>query len=188
MLLPLGGSTQDVLVEITLWHISTWVHKEHHIGCMFGTVVLPLLFVLQWRWAYEMYLSTVKWQNTTGSWSGEPEVTEGTWLQLMCCTPSQLRCPKFWNNRGHGVTMIFWSTPEKMERLDVHTNGCTIVDIWTDPIIHDLFVYVSMGMNVSTKWIDNKTVMGHNKHNNQKWNIKRSLEFWIGDKSENGEQ
>ena len=63
-----------------------------------------------------------------------------------------------------------------------------MVDIRTDPIIHDLFVYVSMGMNVSTKRKDNKTVMGHKKHNNQKWNITRSPEFQIGDKSENGEQ
>ena len=53
-----------------------------------------------------------------------------------------------------------------------------MVDIQTDPIIHDLFVYVSMGMNVTTKWKDNKTVMGHKKHNNQKWNITRSPEFW----------
>ena len=30
----------------------------------------------------------VKWQNTTRSWSGELELTEGTWLQLMCCAPS----------------------------------------------------------------------------------------------------
>ena len=63
-----------------------------------------------------------------------------------------------------------------------------MVDIRNDPIIHDLFVYVSMGMNVSTKWKDNKTVMEHNKHYNQKWNITRSSELWIGDKSENGEQ
>ena len=52
-----------------------------------------------------------------------------------------------------------------------------MVDIQTDPIIHDLFVYVSMGMNVSTKRKDNKTVMGHKKHNNQKWNITRSAKF-----------
>ena len=87
--------------------------------------------------------------------------------------------------------MVSWSTPEKTEkteRLEVRTNGFTMVDILTDPIIHDLFIYVSMGMNVSTKRKDNKTVMGHNKHNNQKWNITRSLELWIGDKSENGEQ
>ena len=51
-----------------------------------------------------------------------------------------------------------------------------MVDIQTDPIIHDLFVYVSMGMNVSTKRKDNKMVMGH-KHNNQIWNITRSPEF-----------
>ena len=63
-----------------------------------------------------------------------------------------------------------------------------MVNIQTDPIIHHLFVYVSMGMNVSMKRKDNKTVMGHNKHNNQKRNITRSLEFQIGDKSENGEQ
>ena len=77
---------------------------------------------------------------------------------------------------------------EKTERLEVRANGCTMVDIRTDPIIHDLFIYVSLGMNVSMKWKDNKTVMGHNKHNNQKWNITRSLEFRIRDKSENGEQ
>ena len=75
-----------------------------------------------------------------------------------------------------------------MERLEVHTNGCTMVNIRTDPIIHDLFVYVSMGMNVTMKRKDNKTVMGHNKHNNQKWNITRSSEFRIGDESENREQ
>ena len=87
--------------------------------------------------------------------------------------------------------MVFRSTPEKTEkteRLGVRANGCTMVDIQTDPILHDLFVYVSIRMYVSTKREDNKTVMGHNKHNNQKWNITRSPEFRIGDKSENGEQ
>ena len=64
----------------------------------------------------------------------------------------------------------------------VRAIGCTMVDIRTDLIIHDLFIYVS------TKRKDNKTVMGYKKHNNQKWNITRSLEFWIRDKSENGEQ
>ena len=33
---------------------------------------------------------------------GEPELTEGTWLQLMCCAPSQSRCPKFQSNWGLG--------------------------------------------------------------------------------------
>ena len=51
-----------------------------------------------------------------------------------------------------------------------------------------VFVYVSMGMNVSTNRKDNKTVMGHNRHYNQKGDITRSPELWIGDKSENGEQ
>ena len=56
-----------------------------------------------------------------------------------------------------------------------------MVNIRTDPIIHDLFVYVSMGMNVSMKRKDNKTVMGYNKHNNQKWNTTRSSELQIGE-------
>ena len=43
-------------------------------------------------------------------------------------------------------------------------------------------------MNVFTKRKDNKTVMGHKKHNHQKLNITRSPEFQIGDKSENGKQ
>ena len=63
-----------------------------------------------------------------------------------------------------------------------------MVDIRTGPIIHDLFVYVSMGMNVSTKRKDNKTVMEHKNHNNPKGNITRSPEFRIRDKSENGGQ
>ena len=63
-----------------------------------------------------------------------------------------------------------------------------MVDIQTGPIIHDSFVYVSMGMYVSTKKKDNKMVMEHKKHDNQKWNITRIPEFWIGDESENGEQ
>ena len=54
-----------------------------------------------------------------------------------------------------------------------------MVDIRTDPIIHGLFVYVSMRMSVSTKRKDNKMVMGYKKHNNQKWNITRSLEFGL---------
>ena len=45
----------------------------------------------------------VKWQNTTWSWSGEPELTEGTWLQLMCCATSRSRCPKCRSNGVHGV-------------------------------------------------------------------------------------
>ena len=44
-------------------------------------------------------------------------------------------------------------------------------------VLCDLFVYLSLGMNITTKQKDNKTVMGHKKHNNQKWNITRSLEF-----------
>ena len=106
----------------------------------------------------------------------------------MCCAPPRLRCPKFWSNRVHGVYKVFQSTPEETEKTRGLRNGCTMVDIQTDPIIHDLFVHVSTGMNVSTKRKDNKTVMGHKKHNNQKWNITRSPEFQIGDKSENGEQ
>ena len=46
-------------------------------------------------------IPTVKWQDTTQSLSGEPELTEGTWLQLMCCAPSRSRCPKFRSNGVH---------------------------------------------------------------------------------------
>ena len=35
--------------------------------------------------------------------SGEPELTEGTWLQLMCCAPSRSCCSKFQSNGVHGV-------------------------------------------------------------------------------------
>ena len=42
-----------------------------------------------------------------------------------------------------------------------------------------VFVYVSMRMNVSTKRKDNKTVMGHNRHYNQKGDITRSSEFGL---------
>ena len=50
-----------------------------------------------------------------------------------------------------------------------------------------VFVYVSVGMNVSTKRKDNKMVMGHNKYYNQKGNNKE-FRVRIGDKSRNGEQ
>ena len=60
----------------------------------------------------------VKWQNTTRSWSGEPELTEGTWLQLMCCAPSHSHCPKFRSNGVHGVYEVFQSTPEKTENTE----------------------------------------------------------------------
>ena len=63
-----------------------------------------------------------------------------------------------------------------------------MVDIQTSPIIHDLFIYVSMGMYVSMKRKDNKTVMEHKKHDILKWNITRIPEFRIRDKSKNGEQ
>ena len=53
--------------------------------------------------ASSLTMVLVKWLNTTRSWSGEPELTEGTWLQLMCCAPSRSRCPKFQSNGVHGV-------------------------------------------------------------------------------------
>ena len=45
-----------------------------------------------------------------------------------------------------------------------------------------------MGMYVSTKEKNNKTVMEHKSNNNLRWNITRIPEFWIRDKSENREQ
>ena len=50
-----------------------------------------------------------------------------------------------------------------------------MVDIRTGPIIHDSFIYVSMGMYVFTKKKDNKTVMEHKKHDNPKWNMMLQL-------------
>ena len=116
---------------------------------------------------------------------------KGLGFNLCVAPPHDRVVPNLGVTEFTEFTKIFRSTPEKTEkteRLEVCANGCTMVDIRTDPIIYDLFVYVSMGMNVSTKRKDNKTVMGHNKHNNQKWNITRSSEFRIGVKSENGEQ
>ena len=63
-----------------------------------------------------------------------------------------------------------------------------MVDIQTGPIIHDSFIYVSMGMYVTMKRKDNKMVIEHKKQDNPKWNITRIPEFQIGDKSENREQ
>ena len=73
----------------------------------------------------------VKWQNTTQSWSREPELTEGTWLRLMCYAHLQSHCPKFWSNGFTEFTVVFQSTPEKTEkteRLEVCATGCTMVD------------------------------------------------------------
>ena len=57
----------------------------------------------------------VKWQNTTRSLSREPELMEGTWLQLMCCAPSRSRRPKFRSNGVYRVKKVVQSTPEKTE-------------------------------------------------------------------------
>ena len=82
------------------------------------------------------------------------------------------------------VTEVFQSTPEKTEKTRglqrwVHYSR------YMNWSYHTRFVciYISMGMYVSTK-----IVMEHKKHDNLKWNITRIPEFWIGDKSENGEQ
>ena len=76
--------------------------------------------------------SIVKWQNTTRSLSGELELTEGTWLQLMCCTPSRSRCPKFRSNGVHrvydGILEYTGEDGEDRETRGSH-NGCTMVDI-----------------------------------------------------------
>ena len=102
-----------------------------------------------------MFIYTVKWQNTTRSWSGEPESMEGTWLQLMCYAPSRSCCPKFWSNGVHGDIPEYTGENGGDGETRGLRNGCTMVDIQTGPIIHDLFVYVSLGMNVSMKRKDN---------------------------------
>ena len=63
-----------------------------------------------------------------------------------------------------------------------------MVDIRTNPIIHDFVRICFHGNECIYEKERYKTVMGHKKHNDQKWNITRSPEFQIGDKSENGEQ
>ena len=76
----------NLLIDWVLSSILFWPPKETESKAPLESVTpVPL---------------TVKWQNTTRSWSGEPELTEGTWLQLMCCAPSRLHCPKF---RSNGV-------------------------------------------------------------------------------------
>ena len=62
----------------------------------------------------------VKWQNTTWSWSRVPELTEGTWLQLMCYAPSQSHCPKFQGNRVHGVykDILEYTGGDREDRVD----------------------------------------------------------------------
>ena len=87
--------------------------------------------------------------------------------------------------------MVFRSTPEKTEkteRLEVRAMGA-LWSIYKLILSHMtcLYMYPWECMYLR-KWEDHKTVMGHNKHHNQKWNITRSPEFWIGDKSGNGEQ
>ena len=57
------------------------------------------------------------------------------------------------------VSGVHW---RRRRRLEVCADGCTMVNIQTGPILH-FFVYVSMGMYVSTKKKDNKTIMEHKK-------------------------
>ena len=60
----------------------------------------------------------------------------GTWLQLMCCVPSQLHCPKFQSdgeNRGN-----LEITGEDGGRLRFVKRG--VLSRYTDSIIHDAFV------------------------------------------------
>ena len=69
----------------------------------------------------------VKWQNTTWSWSGERELMEGTWLQLMCCAPSRSCCPKFRSNGIHGVydwySGVYRRRRRRRSRLEVAQMG-----------------------------------------------------------------
>ena len=63
-------------------------------------------------------------------------------------------------------TEVFQSRLEKMEETRGSQRRVHFVDIRTDPVIHDSFVEVSMGMYVSTKKKDNKTVMEHKSNDN----------------------
>ena len=62
-----------------------------------------------------------------------------------------------------------------------------MVDIPTDLIIHGCVCICIYGNECIYETEDNKTVMGHNRHYNQKGDNKE-FGVWIRDKSENGEQ
>ena len=114
---------------------------------------------------------------------------EGTWFQLMCCTPSQSRCLKFRSNGDHEVHEgILEFTGEDGEDQRFAQMGAlwSIYELVLSYMIPS-YMYPWECMYLRKKK-DNKTVMEHNKHNNPKWNITRIPEFWIGVKSENGEQ
>ena len=86
---------------------------------------------------------SVKWQNTTRSWSGEPELTEGTWLQLMCCTPSR----SCWVMEFTEFMMVSRSTPEKTERLEIRAMGA----LWS---IYELILsYMIYSYMYSWEWM-----------------------------------
>ena len=60
-----------------------------------------------------LWCRAVKWWNTTWSYPVDQSWTEGTWLQLMCCAPSQSHCPI----RSNGVTMRLCGMPLKFFTL-----------------------------------------------------------------------
>ena len=55
---------------------------------------------------------------------------------------------------------VFWRRWRRQRRLEVRAEGCTMVDIQLILSYMIVFVYVSMGINVSMKRKDNKTVYG----------------------------
>ena len=77
------------------------------------------------------------------------------------------------------IMEVFRSIQEKMEETRGSQRWVHFVDIQTDPIIHDSFVEVSMGMYVSMKKKDNKMVMEHKSNDNLKRNITRVPEFGL---------
>ena len=74
---------------------------------------------------YCVICSLVKWQNTTQSWR------KGLGFNLCVVPPQDRIVPNF------GVTEVTEFTKVFRSRLEVRTEGCTMVDIRTDPIIHD---------------------------------------------------
>ena len=113
---------------------------------------------------------------------------KGLGFNLCVAPPHNRVVPNFGVMEFTEFTKVFHSIPERAEKT---RGSCRWVHYgrYTNWCYHTwLFVYVSTGMYVSTKGKDNKTVMEHKKHDNQKWNITRIPEFQIRDKSENGEQ
>ena len=103
---------------------------------------------------------------------------KGLGFNLCVAPPHDRVVPNFGVAEFTEFTVVFRSTPEKtekMERLAVCTNGCTMIDILLS-YMTCLYMYPWEWMYLQNGKII-RQLWGIKKHNNQKWNITRSLEF-----------